>query len=328
MKPPHLLARSTHIILSTLFIFLLLGSALFAQEPANTEKDTGINSGDIFEYVIILGYMLGVFVLLPWVVYTNLNENLTILQHGADSLPNSSLSEDERNRQAVMLLEEIEKKLTPFNENGEELKTVTKGSQARFIKKSVEYIRQELQPTDPDIVDRVNEIVEVYNDRTRRIFTGSKWIIACSVGIGVLLFWQAGFNTFIIIHFLGVAFYILSSRTPMYLLEKRIKFFGSFGGAIVGALFSGLFIGSGAKYYKVYSDGRKERDYESEFTGGMVYLFLMAVVAMILGFLAAALGIVNFLMNYMNNALLPVKPASWYNKNFAQNGSNTAFKTA
>jgi len=27
--------------------------------------------------------------------------------------------------------------------------------------------------------------------------------------------------------------------------------------------------------------------------------------------------VVNFLMNYMNNALLPTKPEAWYAKNFA-----------
>ncbi len=110
----------------------------------------------------------------------------------------------------------------------------------------------------------------------------------------------------------------MSSHTPLYLLEKRMKMLGNFGGVLVGSIVSGLFVGAGAKHYNVYSDGRKERDYSSELTGGAVYFLILAVIAMILGFLAAALGVVNFLMNYMNNALIPTKLESWYEKEFAK----------
>ena len=184
------------------------------------------------------------------------------------------------------------------------------------MKKGIEYIQQNLQPTDPDIIARMNEYITVYEDRTKRVFTGSKWIIISAVGLAALFVWTGGITSFLFIHTLGIVFYILSSRTPMYILEKRMNLFGG-GGSIVGAIFGGLFIGAGAKHYNVYSDGRKERDYSSEFTGGAVYFFLIVIVAMFMGFMAAALGVVNFLMNYMNNALIPGKPESWYEKTFA-----------
>lgn len=304
---------------SILTVVLLFFSSLvlFAQGDPDAAPESSI---DWFQLIVTTGYLGGVFVLFPWVIYTNLKEKLFVVEteFTANSLPNSQLSEDERNNQATMILEEIENRLTPIKdeESGEELKTITKGSQARFIKRSIEYIQQNLQPTDSEIMARVNEIIAVYEDRTKRFFTGSKWIIGCAVGVGLILLYQAGINSFIFIHSIGIAFYIMSSRTPLYLLEKRMELLGNFGG-VIGSIVSGLFIGAGAKHYNVYSDGRKERDYSSELTGGAVYFLIIVVVALFLGFLVAVLGVVNFVINYMNNALIPTKPESWYEKNFA-----------
>ena len=93
--------------------------------------------------------------------------------------------------------------------------------------------------------------------------------------------------------------------------------FGKFGSGMIAALFSGLFIGSAAKHYKVYSDGRKERDYESEFSGGIIFLLIIFIVALFLGFLIALLGVINFIINYSNNAIIPGKLENWYQKNFS-----------
>ncbi len=314
-----LLQPLPYLLFSFITLMLLFSSSLFAvQDPATT--NSGLSGGDIFEFVVIAGYLIGVFVLLPWIIYTNTAEKLDLNETSvpSDIPPDPALSEMERNSRAARILDETTQKLTPFQEDGELLMTITKGSQARFVKKGIDYIREHLQPTDPDIMDRMNELVAVYQDRTQRLFTGSKWIIGCAIGMGILFVWTGGISTFVFIHALGIAFYILSSRTPLYILEKRMNLFGG-GGAIVGAIFGAFFIGAAAKHYNVYSDGRKERDYSSEFTGGAVYSLFIAVAAMFLGFLVAALGVVNFLMNYMNNAVMPTKTEAWYEKNFPAN---------
>ncbi len=128
------------------------------------------------------------------------------------------------------------------------------------------------------------------------------------------MLYMVGFTTFLIIHVIGIAFYIMSSRVPVYLFEKRINRFSRKG--IIGGLMGGLFIGMGAKHYKKYSDGTVERDYDSELSGGALMIVLLVVAAMILGFLAAALGVVNFIMNYTNNSVMPQKPEKWYEKHF------------
>ncbi|MCF6268304.1 MAG: hypothetical protein L3J41_01175 [Melioribacteraceae bacterium] len=298
--------------------FLILSSiALLAQaEPEVAKTESSI---DWLELIMIVGYLGGVFVLFPWVVYTNLKEKLfTVeLNYTEDSLLNSKLSVDERNNRARAILEEIENKLSPFHdeESGEELKTITKGSQARFIKRGVEHIQQNLKPTDTEVINRMNEIIQVYEDRTKRIFTGSKWVLGAAIAIGALFIYQMGISVFIVIHIIGILFYYMSSRVPVYIFEKRTRLFGRLG--FLGTILSGLAMSANTKHYAIYSDGTKKRDYESEATGGIIVLFATIVISLFLGFLAAALGVVNFLMNYMNNALIPTNLNKWYDEKFA-----------
>ncbi len=305
-----------HLILIS-FLILPIVSLFAAQDAGKAVSGGGI---DWFQLIFEIGYIGGVFILLPLVVYTNIKEKIVVPNSDSNTENTSlqELTEAERNNRAAKILESIEKKLTPFqSEDGADLLTITNGKQAKFVKHCLDYINKKLVPTDTDIIERVKEFTAVYNDRTKRVFAGSKWIIICAAGIGLFLFYQMGLRTFIVIHFLGLAFYILSSRVSMYTLEKRLKRLGKFGGGMIGSIFNGLFAGANAKHYVTYSSGKKERDYSSEFTGGAVYLLLMVVVAMFLGFLAAFLGVVNFIFNYSTSFIVPfAKDDSWYQKNF------------
>ena len=127
------------------------------------------------------------------------------------------------------MLEEIDNRLTHYEEDGKDMVTITKGSQARFSRKGLAYIRNELVPANPDIITRANELIGVYQNRSERIFTGSKWIIGFAIGFGVFIAYIAGLNSFIFIHALGIVFYVLSSRTPIYILEKRMNRINNIG---------------------------------------------------------------------------------------------------
>lgn len=298
-------------------IILFVSSIVLFGQDSTTTAEKGITGDDVFTYVIAIGYLLGILILLPWILYTNAKEKLTPVDPANYDVSGLRLNEEERNKQAHEILIAIENKLTSINQDGEDLVTITKGSQARFMKKSIEYIKQFLMPTDPEIIDRMNEFIAVYEDRTKRFFTGSKWVIIAAVGMAAFMVYVSGFSSFIVIHGLGTIFYILSSRTPLYILEKRMDRFS--GGGMISALFSGLFIGAGAKHYNVYSDGRRERDYSSEFTGGAIFLLIIFVVAMFVAFLVAVFGVLNFVLNYSNNALIPGNLQTWYDKNFIVN---------
>jgi len=309
------LSRNFYLAFIMLVIFFInSGSVAIAQEAGETVTDSGVSFGDIFEYLIAAGYFVGVFVLLPWVIYTNLKESLNTISEGMSPPQNSTLSEGERNQRAAKVLEEIDNRLTHYEEVGKDMVTITKGSQARFTRKGLAYIKNGLVPTDPKLVNRANELIGVYQNRSERIFTGSKLIIGCAIGFGAFLLYIVGINSFIVIHALGIVFYVLSSRTPIYVLEKRMDRINNIG--FGKSILAGLFIGSSAKHYKVYSDGHKEQDHEMELTGGFITLMIMIVIAMVLSIITAALGVVNFFTNYMNNALIPMKPETWYDKNF------------
>lgn len=286
---------------------------------------SGSSSGpDIFELVIIGAYLLGVFLLLPLVIFTNLNEKIkTYDPNKDDSLEIQQLSEEERNQKAIEILERIEERLSFFTaDDGTEMVTITKGKQARFMKRGLDYINVYLQPTDEEVLARVDEFTSVYNDRTSRSFTGSKWIIGAAAGILVFMgiieismLW----SSFALIHLLGLVFYILSSRTPKYAIEKRENAFGTKKLGIAGGVFAALFAGFATREYVSVNGGPWRRDYEGEFSSGMVILFIIIVVAILVAFLVALFGIINFVMNYSTSFLLPFKTTKgWYEKNFQQ----------
>ena len=286
------------------------------------DTNTGTSSGGDIDWVQMIfagSYLLGVFVLLPVVVFTNMKEGLF---HPEESGQSSSevvkhMSEEERNDISIEILEKIGEKLTPFkSEEGEDMITITKGSQARFMKYGLDYINKKLKPTDPEIVDRVKEFEEVYEDRAQRAFTGSNWIIGCSIGVGVLMLMTAGITTFIFIHILGLVFYVLSSRTTMYGIEKRLKYFGS-GGGMLGRILSSLFLGEGTKYYVKHGGGPWKRDWETEGQMAIFGLIIMIFVALVLGFFATFLGVINFFINYSTSFLNPMQnEEKWYMQNF------------
>ena len=299
-------------------MLLCLTAIMFGAQE--TEKIASEGGGiDWFQLIVVTGYLLGVFVLLPLVIYTNLHEKLfnPTSDDKSEIQILTGLSEEERNERASKILERIGEKLTPFKgENGEEMITITNGFQAKFMKRGLDYINKYLVPTDQELIDRVAEFTVVYEDRTKRAFTGSNWIIACSAGIGILMLVTAGFSTFIIIHILGLVFYILSSRTTFYGIEKRMKYFGG-GAGLIGGIMGGLFLGAGAKQYVRYGSGPWKRDWEAEGQMAIIGLLIMFVVAMFLGFLAVVLGVLNFVINYSTSFLLPFKKEDkWYEDNF------------
>jgi len=308
-----------HLTLSVVLV-LLSTVCLFAQEdPEVVASGSGI---DWFSLAIGAGYLLGVFVLLPIVIYTNIKSGLFVagIESSEQTRPFEKLTEEQKDMRAYAILENIEERLTPFeSEEGEELLTITNGKQAKFVKHGLDYINKRLLTENEEISDQVADFSYVYEDRTERAFTGSNWIIGCSAALGILFFITGGISTFLFIHFLGLVFYILSSRTTMYGIEKRMAYFGSTGG-VIGSIMSGLFLGNGTKYYLKHSDGSKTRDWETEGQMALIGLVILFVVAMVLGFFAAFLGVINFIINYSASFLLPFKNSDddWYTKNFGQ----------
>lgn len=290
-------------------------------------SDTGGNSSffsisggsiDWVELIFLIGFLGGGFVVFPLVIITMIRERLSVPSAEKQALiqSNAVLDEDERNFRASLVLRKIEKKLTSSEDkDGNEWLTITKGSQARFMKRGLDYINKELVPTDIELVKRTLEFNEVYVDRMKRIFTGSGWIITCSVLVGILFYLSGGgFSFFLIVHAAALLSYILASRPTSYAFLKRLERLGGRQGCISGVM-GGLLMGSGEKHYVSVNGGSWKRDHESEFTSGIIWLVITFVVAMILGFLTGLISIINFLMNFSTSMSLPfISGDSWYEK--------------
>jgi hypothetical protein len=311
--------RSVILLMLTIVISL----SLFAAEQTGTTEPASSGGGmDIFEVLLVSGYLLGVFILLPLVIYSNLKEGLFDSEEAELQLK-EDLTESERNDVSITILEKLESKLTEFeDDDGNLLVTITKGSQSKFMKSGLDYINKYLAPNDVLIQQRVLEFEEVYNDRAHRVFTGSWWIIICSIAVGVLMLMTGGVNTFIFIHALGILFYVLSSRTTMYGIEKRMNKLGYMPGFLRNMM-SGLFLGNGTKYYVKSGDGPWKRDWETEGQMAMIGLLIMVMVSLVLGFMAPLLGVLNFALNYSTSFILPFKSdENWYNDNFSTSTEN------
>ncbi len=301
-----------------LLLFLCLSIALLATEAAGTQevKKPPI---DWFSLLLLIGYLGGTIVILPIVIYTNLNEGLKAIAPSGTALPEDlNLTEEERNNRAFTIVKKMEGKLTKFtDEEGSERVIINHGWQARFVKKSLDYINTRLMPTDPDILEAVTSHAEHYKARVKRIFGGSYLIIACSVGVGIFITYQSMW-TFLILHVLGLVLYILASKIPTYAVERRAKRVS--GGGILAGVFAGLFAGAATKHYIKHGSGPWERDGSAELTNSLGMLAFMVILAMIVGFFTAFLGVVNFLINYSTSFLTPLAKADekWFEKTFAK----------
>lgn len=299
-------------------IFLFLSVSLITLLTACSSDNSG--KVDYFQIFVSIGYIGGVFIMLPITLFTNWNEKIIKASENISTSLNEKHSQDVRDSKAREILLTITQKLDKYqNENGEELLTITKGAQARFTKLGLDYINTRLFPSDPAIIEQVNNLTNLYNDRTKRYFSGSYWIIGSSLALGLFFIFGPSkqINAFVIIHWLGLLFYFLSSKASAYTLEKRHKALGAINIGIVSAIMGGLFMASGTKYDWVYSDGRRERAYDEEATNSLGIMLLIIVIAMILGFFAAFLGVINFLLNYSTSMLIPFRTVDhWYDKNF------------
>ncbi|MPQ45499.1 hypothetical protein GCQ56_00640 [Marinifilum sp. N1E240] len=276
---------------------------------------------DWMQFIFAGSYLLGVFVLFPLVVYTNYQEKML-----GDVNPDKvkileNLSEEERNNRAEHILVTIEEKLTAFtDDDGYEMITITKGSQARFMRHGLNYINKRLCPTDPIIQERVEEFTNVYFDRTKRQYTGSNWILGCAIGILVFMgFMDIGMllSSFTLIHIIGITFYYLSSRTAKYALEKRLETFKTKKLGFIGGVMAALFAGFSIKEYVSVNGGPWKRDHESEGTSALVLILVIVMVAFFVGFLVAFFGIINFVINYSVSFISPLNtPEKWYATKF------------
>lgn len=206
------------------------------------------------------------------------------------------MSEDEYN-EAVNLLQRVFDTWTTVgqNEDGEELRKPTKMKQ---VKASSMLLDQAiaLQPTDEEMIAHINELTEVINSNETRYFDGSKPLAWLGGIVGVIFcFIMPQFG---VITLISTGAYIMASKTPAFLVEKRAK---RGGGNIHNGIISGIFgMIAGAQTVRTvykYSDGHKEYedDNSQHWIAWVLGLALLFTIAMCM----AIWAIINYLRNYV-----------------------------
>lgn len=181
------------------------------------------------------------------------------------------------------------------NDEGEELRKPTKMKQ---VKASSMLLDQAiaLQPTDKDMIDNINELADVINSNEERFFDGSKPLAWLGGIVGIIfLFISPQFG---IITLISTGAYILSSRTPVFLIEKRQK---RGGGNIHNGIIAGVFgMIAGAQTVRTvykYSDGHKE--YEDDNSQHWIAWILGLAILVCIAATMALWAMINYLRNYV-----------------------------
>jgi hypothetical protein len=275
-----------------------------APGPKSSSKEFGFF--DLLELLMVVGYTIGVFVLLPLVILTNIAERTVPQAPVAEGItPGEEFTDDDT--QARDMMDQLADELPDAeNEDGTTYKTITSGSQARKARNVLVEIGKNLHLTNTGVLEQFDALRELYQVRSRRVYTGSFWVLACAAAILVLFYYSGpgGIDAFMVIHLLGMIFYTLASRAPVYLLEKRSHRLST--GGLMGAVIGGVLFSS-TRYYNVYSDGHKERNYEQEAGNTLFGFLLMAVFVIFCGFLIGVFGVISFIMNYSTSIQLPFK---------------------
>ena len=167
------------------------------------------------------------------------------------------------------------------------------------VKASVLLIDQviAMMPTDEDIVERLNVLTEVINSAEERHFDGSKKLIWLGAIVGILMFWMIGIGM-CLSTLCATGVYVLASRTPQFLIDKRAA---RGGGNIHNGIFAGLFaMLAGAQTVRTiykFNDGSKayEDDHSQTWIALAIGFAVMVVLAMMMSFWA----FLNYIRNYV-----------------------------
>jgi hypothetical protein len=212
----------------------------------------------------------------------------------------------EENELSMNYLEDIFDHWTTVDStNGEPLKAPARKAHLNKSLKDLQKVK-DMAPTDPDVVDRINELGDVLNSNAKRRFAGSKMLVGLSLLVTVIMYFflktddNTVFQVIMDLWWLWAStiFYIIASFAPQFLIDKRLRKMGSgnFSSGLVG-FFAGIFFAAPA-YTTVtkYTDGTSSTDTGFNFFG---------LIIMIIGLLVLAFGIVFFgLLNYLRNYVL------------------------
>ena len=255
----------------------------------------------IFSVLVILVYLF----VLGHMIYVWVKGKRYKFQYTVDQMVNARIAEgrskdmSEQEEQVVVdLLNNayLVWSVVEPDEDGNEMRQPTKMKQ---IKKSCMFIDQALalRPTNQEIIERINELTNVINVNEERSFDGSKALVWLGGIVGVIASFLFGIGLGLTI-LVSTGAYVMASRTPYFLIEKRHK---RGGGNIHNGILAGVFaMIAGAKTVRTvytYEDGSKS--YEDDNSQHWIALFFGFIVLLVIAFLMAFWALLNYLRNYV-----------------------------
>ena len=161
----------------------------------------------------------------------------------------------------------------------------------------------EIAPTDPEIIETLNQYKEVVTSNEARSFDGSKKLVWVGILVGILLpfimgdamgGYFAAFFSMGMFFIIPTIVYIVSSFTPQFLIDKRANRGGGNVSTGIVAMALGV-LGSGVTVRTKYTDGSHEDDHSGHF----VALFLGVIMLFIVAFTISIWSFLNYLRNYV-----------------------------
>lgn len=174
-----------------------------------------------------------------------------------------------------------------------------KPTKMKQIKQSAFLIDQviAMQPTDEAVIERLNALTDVINSGEERHFDGSKKLVWLGVIVGILMYWMMGVGM-MVSTLVATGLYIVASRTPQFLIDKRAL---RGGGNIHNGIFAGLFgLLAGAQTVRTiykFNDGHKE--YSDDHSQHWIALAITGVVMFVLAMMMTVWVFLNYLRNYV-----------------------------
>ena len=171
------------------------------------------------------------------------------------------------------------------------------------VKKSIAILEQAVaaMPTNSRIVERINDAHEILNHALKRQFNGSKAMVITAVIVGIVLSAIAGSPEAAVAIGIGIALYLLASRSTNFLIAEKQQKGGGGGSSFLSGIIGGLFMGvAAAKTYKTvttYSDGTTKTETDNSET--WISLIFGLIIMVLLSLLLSVISVINYLRNYI-----------------------------
>lgn len=278
--------------------------------PTGVEKSTAQKVLDTIMGIVILGAFLGglayMIIILRKKYYIEVSAEQIKDQRLTQGL--SPAASDNENSKAAELLETALAQWSSFKaEDGETYFIPRKMAQ---VKRSVNHINEAKSylPTDNVVINRMNELGGIVNERTKRSFAGSWSLLAVSLLVMVFFYFIGSgnggfFHKILKLWWLwgSMIFYILASYAPQFLIEKRMEWFGGkkFSSGLIKTVLA-IVVATPVSYtvVKKWSDGTTTKSEEG--TGGFIFIVALAAFALlVIGICIIFFGIINFIRNYL-----------------------------